>query len=186
MCCDGPLLSSVLQQTSSIMALLVHLNMPLFGLSGCNISQIMKLFKIPQAHLVTIFPWKFSLAWWSDHLDCQKRGPMQENKNIGSNNQQKWRRKSIFGESLNLLCFLPNQHTTTTTTTTTGARQYVAGVAVAGKLSTTELWLLRQIPLKIQANTSEIGDHSFEKVTNWSNIVYHSFFCWLFLYKTFP
>ena len=75
MCCDGPLLSSVLQQTSSIMALLVHLNMPLFGLSGCNISQIMKLFKIPQAHLVTIFPWKFSLAWWSDHLDCQKRGP---------------------------------------------------------------------------------------------------------------
>ena len=39
MCCDGPLLSSVLQQTSSIMALLVHLNMPLFGLSGCNISQ---------------------------------------------------------------------------------------------------------------------------------------------------
>ena len=124
---------------------------------------------------------------WSSGLSKKRAKCLQENKNIGSNNQQKVRRKSIFGPSLNLLCFLPNQHTTTTftTTTTTGARQYVAGVAVAGKLSTTELWLLGQIPLKIQANTSEIGDHSFEKVTNRSNIVCHSFFCWFVCIKPF-
>ena len=87
---------------------------------------------------------------------------MQENKNIGSNNQQKLRRKSKTKSWLVVLPAQPahDQHTTTTTTTT-GSRQYVAGVAVAGKLSTTETWLLRQIPLKIQANTSEIGDHSF-------------------------